>query len=273
MGRGNSPLRKTAIGVEKYSFSKLSTFNQCKYQYYLNYIEKRKGKDNAFSQYGTFVHSILERHAKGELAAYELLDVYRDGYDKAVTEPFPPNKYVELAESYYQDGYEFLKNFDGLDDLEILGVETRFREPLDDFCYTGVIDLTYRDHDGGIVVQDWKSKSKFKNKMEQSQFARQPLSYGLHIIKKYKEPPKTLRFYMFRKQEIIDIPFTTQDYESALGWIKDTVKEIRECEEWSATPDSFFCSELCGFRDMCEFKGGGTERTSTAKKSKKPKKN
>ena len=261
------------VEKEKYSFSKLSTFQQCKYQYYLNYIEKRKGEDNAFSQYGTFVHSILERHAKGELAVYELLDVYRDEYENAVTHEFPPNKYVDLSESYYHDGYEFLKNFDGLDGLEILGVETRFKELLDDFYYTGVIDLTYKDVDGGIVVQDWKSKSKFANKAEQNKYARQPLSYGLHIIRKYKTPPKTLRFYMFRKQGIIDIPFTTQEYENALGWVKDTVKEIRECKDWDATPDKFFCDELCNFRDTCEFKGGETKRTSTATKSKKPKKN
>ena len=258
---------------ERYSFSKLTTFEQCRYQYYLNYIEKRKGEQNAFAQYGTFVHSLLEQHAKGELAVWELLDVYRDGYDQAVTHPFPPNKYVDLAESYYHDGYEFLKNFDGLDELEILGTETRFKETLDDFYYTGVIDLTYRDKDGGIVVQDWKSKSKFANKKEQAEYARQPLSYGLHIINKFKIPPKTLRFYMFRKRGIIDIPFTTQDYENTLCWIRGTVKEIRECKVWDATPDKFFCDELCNYRDTCEFKGGGTGRTSTAKKSTKPKKN
>lgn len=261
------------VEKEKYSFSKLSTFKQCKYQYYLNYIEKRKGEDNAFSQYGTFVHSILEQHAKGELAAYELLDAYTEGYDKAVTNPFPPNRYVDLAESYYHDGYEFLKNFDGLDDLDILGVETRFKEPLDDFYYTGVIDLSYLDSDGGIVVQDWKSKSKFTNKAEQDKYARQPLSYGLHILRKHKKLPKTARFYMFRKQEIVDIPFTTDGYESALDWIRSTVKEIRECKEWEATPDRFFCEELCSFRNTCEFKGGDLQSLSTEKKFKRRKKN
>jgi len=258
--------------IEKYSFSKLTTFEQCKYQYYLNYIEKREGEDNAFSQYGSFVHSILEKHAKGELAAYELLDAYIEGYDEAVTFPFPPNKRVDLAESYYRDGYEFLKNFDGLDDLDILGVEMRFREKLDDFYYTGVIDLSYKESDGGIVVQDWKSKSKFANKAEQSKYARQILSYGLPILKKYKTLPKTARFYMFRKQNIVDVPFTIQAYEDTLDWIKGTVKEIRGCMEWEPTQDSFFCSELCSFRNTCEFKGGETPSSSTEKKSKRQKK-
>ena len=258
MGRGNSPQRKRAVRLEKekYSFSKLTTFEQCKYQYYLNYIEKRKGEPNAFSQYGTFVHSLLEQHAKGELAVYELLDAYQDQYVQTVTQPFPPNKYVDLAESYYHDGYEFLKNFDGLDDLEIIGVETRFKEPLDDFNYTGVIDLTFKDTVGGIVVRDWKSKSKFANKKEQNKYSKQPLSYSLHIINKYKSPPKTLQFFMFRKSEIVNIPFQEKEYENALNWIRDTVKDIRSCKEYPASPDPFFCSNLCDFRNSCPYKRG-----------------
>jgi hypothetical protein len=135
-----------------------------------------------------------------------------------------------------------------------------------------VIDLAYRDKNG-IVVQDWKSKSKFKNKAEQLEFARQPFSYGLHIKQKFKESPTLLRFYMFRKQEMVDIPFTEAGFTEATDWIRSTVKEIRECEEWPATQDQFFCENLCNFRETCEFRGGGTKRTSTVKKSKKPRKN
>lgn len=238
----------------------------------MNYIERRKGIPNAFSQYGTFVHSLLEQHARGDLAAYELLDAYREGYEQNVTLPFPPNKYVDLSESYYGDGYEFLKNFDGLNDLDILGVELRFIEPIDDFEYTGVIDLVYRDENGKIVVQDWKSKSKFANKAEKAKYAVQPLTYSLHIKHKFNEDPGTLRFYMFRKQTIVDIPFVEKDYEDALLWIKTSVEEIRKCKEWPSTPDSFFCSSLCDHRDTCELKGGGTKSSSTATKLRKPRK-
>lgn len=258
---------------ERYSFSKLTTFEQCKYQYYLNYIEKRKGEQNAFAQYGTFAHLLLEQHAKGELAVWELLDAYTDLYDENVTLPFPYNKYVDLAESYRHDGYEFFRTFDGLDDLDIMEVETRFAEPLDDFLFTGVIDITYRDTDGGIVIRDWKSKSKFANKLELSNYARQPFSYALHIKNKYSAPPKMLQFFMFRKGNIVEIPYNENEYENALNWIKGTVKEIRECNDWSATPQQFFCQELCNYRNTCEHKGGDSKFLSTERKSRKPKKN
>jgi hypothetical protein len=158
-----------------------------------------------------------------------------------------------LQQSYYSDGYEFLKNFDGLDDLKILGAEVRFKEPLDDFIYTGVIDLIYRDGNDGIVVRDWKSKSKFTNKKEQSEYARQPLSYGLHILSKFKQPPVLLQFFMFRKNNIINIPFSQKEYEDALKWIRESVQEIRLCKEYPAAPDQFFCGNLCDFRNTCPF--------------------
>jgi len=251
-------LKVTAVNTETYSFSKLSSFHQCKYQYYLTYIEKRKGVDNAFSQYGTFIHSILERHAKGELGAWEMLDAYVEGYDSAVTEPFPHNQYADLQQSYYRDGYDFLKNFDGLDDLDIIGTEIRFKEPLDDFTYTGIIDIVYKNKDGGIVVRDWKSKAKFSNKKEQAEFARQPLSYGLHILNKFNKPPVLLQFFMFRKNNIVNIPFNQKEYDEALTWIRESVKEIRACQDYPASPDQFFCSALCSYRNTCQLKRGET---------------
>lgn len=189
------------------------------------------------------------------MAVYELLDVYQDEYEKNVTLPFPPNRYVDLDESYYGDGYEFLKNFDGLDDFDIQGIELRFVEPLDDFEYTGVIDLVYKDEDSNLVVQDWKSKAKFANKKERAVYARQPFSYALHIKHKFNQDPNILRFFMFRKQNIVDIPFTENGYEEALGWIRSSVKEIKECKEWSATPDPFFCANLCDHRETCQHRG------------------
>ena len=222
----------------------------------MNYIEKQKGEENAFSQYGTFVHSLLEQHAKGELGAWELLDAYTDEYSDKVTLQFPYNRYVDLSESYFKDGYEFLKNFDGLDDLDIIGVETRFRETLDDFIYTGIIDIIYIDKDGGIVVRDWKSKSKFANKKELARYAKQPLSYSLHIKNKYNKSPKSVQFFMFRKQNIVDIPFRESEYDDALNWARATVSDIRNCKDWPASQDDFFCENLCGFRNMCPYKRG-----------------
>ena len=88
--------------VEKYSFSKLSAWWTCPYGYYLRYIKHQKGIGNAFSSYGTLVHEIMEKYAKGEAELWDLPQMFEWLFDSAVPETFPPNKYVDLKENYYK---------------------------------------------------------------------------------------------------------------------------------------------------------------------------
>ena len=254
-----------------YSFSRLSSFDECKYQYYLNYVmpkdERPINEDNAFNLYGSFVHELLEKYSKGELASWDLLDKYVDEFDIQVNKEFPPNAFVDLHDSYYNDGYAFLEGFDGFDDnYETLGVEQYFIVDFGDFKLRGFIDLILRDkHTGGIIVQDWKSKSSFSSKREQMEYARQPYLYSKYIYDKYGVWPETLRFYMFRKDKIVDIPFTKEGYEEAVAWARTQVRKIEDNisddKGWSCRDDvegkdgqlNFFCNFICGFRNSCQF--------------------
>jgi RecB family exonuclease len=241
--------------MEQYSFSKLSSFHQCKYGYYLTYIAKEKGIENAFSQYGTFVHGLLERYETGELEVYELCDEFIKGYSDNVTFAFPPNRFVDLRESYFKDGVAYLENFDGFDEYEILAVEDEFLEDVDgDFNLKGFIDLVLRDSDGGITIIDHKSKAKFASKQEQKRYARQLYVYSLRVLRRWGVYPKKLIFNMFRKQKTVEIDFNEADYDESVSWMKSTVSEIRNCKSWNASPDEFMCNHLCNHREGCEFK-------------------
>jgi ATP-dependent exoDNAse (exonuclease V) beta subunit len=220
----------------------------------LTYIEQRKGTDNAFSQYGSFVHELLEDYANNKKAVFELLDAFVDGYPFSVTKEFPPNAHVDLNESYYNDGVAYFTEFDGFGDYEVVAAEDEFEEAIDDdFILNGFIDLVLKDKDGNIIIRDHKSKSSFKNKKEQHDYARQLYLYRLRIYRKYGQYPKLLQFNMFRKQNLIDIPFNQKDYDEALLWMKNTVKQIRECKEYPAKADEFFCKFLCNHGKTCEF--------------------
>ena len=240
-----------------YSFSALTTFEQCKYQYYLNYVMPRElrppNEENAFSQYGGFVHELLEQCSLGKVASFELCEKYVDEFDIAVTMDFPPNAFADLRSSYYNDGYSFLEKYEGFPEYEILGVEQKFTEDFGSFKLRGVIDLILRDKEGNIIIQDWKSKAKFKNKEEQRHYGFQTHLYAKHIKSKYGVWPTTLRFYMFRKGNIVDIPFTVAGYEDAVQWAENTINQIRVCEEWVPSCDSFFGTTLCGFRNSCQY--------------------
>lgn len=218
--------------------------------YYQSYFMKEKGLSNAFAEYGTLVHSIMERYAKGELGILELPDVYIDEFSK-MTETFPKMKFCDLKETYYKQGLEFLQNFSGYDKYKILDVEQQFEIPINDFIFNGIIDLIFEDENGNLVIQDYKSKAKFKNKKEQAEYARQLYLYSLYIKNTYGKFPSMLKFSMFRHNQIIDIPFDEKSLTEAITWATNTVDKIRKCWDYERKPEEFFCKNICNYRETC----------------------
>ena len=240
---------------ERYSFSKLSSFNTCKYGYWLTYIEHQKGVGNCFSSYGTEVHSLMERYAKNELSLWDLASTYEWEFESAVPEEFPSLPFcANLKELYYEQGLNYLRNFGGYTKYKILEVEKQFDIDIDDWTFNGVIDLVYEDEQGRLIVHDYKSKSSFKSKAEQKEYARQLYLYSLHIKEKYGRYPDILRFMMFRKETAVDIPFKMDGLTEAVHWAKNTVQSIRNCWDFSPSCEEFFGNNLCNHRESCEHK-------------------
>lgn len=239
---------------EHFSFSKLSSFHTCKYGYKLRYIDHLTGDNNSFAQYGSLVHSIMERYAKGEIELWNLKDVYEWEYGSAVTEPFPKSKFCDMAKIYYEQGKEYLSSFPGYDKYKILEVESDFEIEIDDWIFVGVMDLLYEDDKGNLILLDYKSKSSFKNKQEKHKYARQLYLYCLYIKQKYGKYPDKMIFMMFRKNNPCEVNFNIEDFEEAIDWAKNTVKEIRECKDFFPTCEEFYANELCNHRRYCKNK-------------------
>ncbi len=234
----------------KFSFSKLNLFDTCKQAFYLQYIRELEGIDNAFGQFGTHCHNILEKYAKNELVIFELLKEYENKYWEIVTEKFPPNKFKDLGQSYFEQGYEYFSNFEGFDDYEILGVEEYVNFKIDEFDFTGYIDLVLKKD--GIILSDYKSKSKM-SKTEKEKYLRQLYLYCIPIWEKYGEYPKELWFDMIRFDEIIIEQFKINKLEETKKWAKNKIYEILNEKDWKPISESFFCKFICGQRKNCNF--------------------
>lgn len=65
---------------------------------------------------------------------------------------------------------------------------------------------------------------------------------------------------MFRTKYIKKIPWDYNDYKRAYYWALDQIHKIEDEEEWEASPDFFYCKNLCGYRNCCMFATGGDER-------------
>ncbi len=221
-------------------------------------------EENAFAQFGVFVHGILEQHALNKLAVFELLDAYADGFDKAVSQGFPPNSYCDLRNLYFNDGFAFFQQFDGLidgagNDYKVLAVEQFIKTPMQGFWFRGYIDLLLKDAKGRLIVHDWKSLGRFKSKEDMKKYRRQLYLYAKWVYEHEKRMPDILQFHLFRKQRIEAFNFQQCDYGEALKWAADSVAEIRACKKYPPSVDPFFCAHLCGYRNVCEW-GAGERR-------------
>ncbi len=274
----------------RWSFSSVNTYCTCPQAFRLGYLDALPRVGNAFSDWGTFMHSLMEAYFKGKAEFFELSQLYVEGYASNVTCKFPPNKFCDLGAKYYDAGKAYLDSFDGLfEDCEILAVEVKVKLTIGGRPFVGVIDLVVKTPDGKIVIADHKSKSEFKSKREQAEYARQLYLYSFFIKEKYGEWPSRLVFHMVRNGgQLVQIPFSEQEAEEAKQWFVNTIDAIYTDTLFVSTPnrirkelenlkvlrtekkigfedyrkqkkkletalnkESFFCHQLCGSRGQC----------------------
>ena len=149
-----------------YSYSQLSSFNECKFGFYLQRIEKVPTVSNGFSEQGTLIHDILEKWAKGELARDELETEYIRRYPEEVVTAFPRMLAARgYTEKTYDQGLMYFRFFDEFKGYKVVSAEEKFiiDLPIKDGStrpFVGIVDLVLRDEStGGLVVCDHKSKS------------------------------------------------------------------------------------------------------------------
>jgi hypothetical protein len=237
----------------RWSYSSVNSYHQCPYQFKLSYIDALPRVNNAFSDWGSFMHHLLEQYFTGKMEFFELSSIYVNKYKDWVKCTFPPNRYVNLNESYYNKGKEYLDNFDGdFEDCEVLAVEQKVKLDINGRPFVGVIDLVLRGPDGFYVV-DHKSKGKWKSKKETAEYLRQLYLYALWVKQKYGEYPVKLIFNMVRAGSKTIHSFVEDELNAAVEWFTSTINKIYEEVEFKASPDDFFCDQLCGVRHHCSY--------------------
>lgn len=252
------------LSMMTWSFSRLNSYYHCPFEWKRKYLLGQNGETSSFAQYGKYIHEILEKYLKGEINFFELPMYYEEHYWENVTMDFPPNRYANLSDKYYQQGLDYFNNFNwDLDGFEILGVEKEVKFEYQGYDFVGFIDLLLRDKsDGKIVIVDHKSTilKKLKNgqisktdKPHFEEFCKQLLIYSHQVMAEYGEDSiKSLQWNMFRDQTFIAVPWTRAAYEEAMKWAIDTIHLIENDTMW--LPDNtnyFWCNNLCSQRDNC----------------------
>lgn len=246
-----------------WSFSRVNGYDQCKYYWYLRYLENRKGEQNIYAIFGKFCHKVLEKYAKYELKNYELAEYYSNHYEEEVIN-LVHDMPDETVQKYYGLGLDYFQNCDlDLEKYEILGVELECNFKIGDYNFVGYIDLLLRDKiTRDIIVQDHKSSEypigkrggiKKKKEKDYLLYKRQLYLYCQPVFEKYGEQVKFIQWNYFKERQWLTLPFIQEEYEEALQWASNTIKEIYKETEFPETKDYFYCRNLCNYRRSCEY--------------------
>lgn len=250
-----------------WSYSRLTTFEECKYKWLLKYRLNLSGIGQFFAQYGIFIHHILELYLSGRLSGEELYLYYVTHFSEHVTGRPPSRK---VLTNYYTQGLEYFKK-PPRDASKILYIEHYCEFDFNGNPFCGIIDVILED-DGSITIRDHKSRAlkprsrngrAKKADAELDKYLRQLYIYSKFVYDKFGKYPEFLEFNCFRTGIIIREPFVIQEYEAAQAWSASVIKDIEENYTWEPSIEYFRCTYLCDVNHHCEyyelFKKGGCQ--------------
>lgn len=257
---------KDKIDSMVWSHSRITSYTQCPYSFYLRYIidddDQYLSEGNYYAEVGIFVHSILEMIYNGELKYEDALNYFIDNFDD--------NVFYETRQSVMDKTYEACADYFAEVDLDlteradILGVELKIDTSIGEYKFTGYIDLLLRDKESGdIYIVDHKSSSypfkqdgKSVKKKDQSNFLKykhQMYLYCKYVFEVYGKYPKWIVWNHFKDGKFAKIPFNKAEYDEALEWYKNQIHTIECDNDFESNREFFYCTQLCNFRASCEY--------------------
>ncbi len=240
-----------------WSYSRIKSFDDCPYRWYLRYIRRLKGKDLFFASYGSFMHKLIASYYEEGKTPKQLCDLYLCGFREQVCGNAPSPK---IFENYFMGGLRYLQTITQLP-CQPLAVEKRVDFRLDGIPFVGYIDLL-GEKGGDLYIIDHKSRSlkprsnrgkPTKTDTELDAYLTQLYLYAAAVQQEYGKLPKELCFNCFRKKLLITEPFDAKAFDTARQWFSGKVAEITKETDFKPNADFFKCRYLCEMQDNCEY--------------------
>lgn len=240
-----------------WSYSRIKTFYDCKYKWYLKYIKLIVGEELFFSSYGLFMHNILERYYKGDITRADALDIYLLEYMDRIAHPAPN---LSVSRNYFEDGYNYIKNMQDIKYPAIM-IEKKVDFCIDSYKFTGYVDYVGECGDGVAIVDH---KSRFlkprskgqritRSDIELDSYLSQLYTYSIPVSEELGRNVKSLCFNCFRKNVFIDEPFIDHGLQRSKEWLVSSILKIKSEETFKPSPEYFKCSYLCDVHKECEY--------------------
>lgn len=241
-----------------WSYSRIKTYEDCPYRFFLRYIYDCEEKSLFFSSYGSFMHEILERFYLNKLtrdgASLHFLTNFNG---KVVADAPSPSVYLSFFESGL-DCLEKLKKPSG----KVLAAEKPVRFSVGGYPFIGFVDLIVEGEDHSIEIWDHKShplkersgrKKPTKTDQELDAYLRQLYLYAIPVCLEYGVNPSNLVFNCYRKGVLIREPFLQERFDEAKRWAISCIEQIKRAKSFPPDIAYFKCRYLCSVSDHCEY--------------------
>lgn len=231
--------------METYSFSKLSTADECLYSYYAKYIAREKEEPNDWGLGGSHTHEYIERVIKGEFKGPEAAEKWLATLPNLQFRTMKPS----YLGNYVEKSYRFLEKFNGVKN-EVVSVEEHIVIELPRIKLQMYIDLLTKND--GIVITDWKSSKKFSKK-DYEKKVHQLYIYAMGVKEKYGEWPKEMYFYFYLENDYLCEKFDEKKIDKTMKWIDSVLDTIEKGVFPAKDKPDFFCHNICGVKS-CIYK-------------------
>lgn len=239
-----------------WSYSRIKTFEDCPYRWFLRYIRYPgiTGDDLFFSGYGKFAHDLIADFYRGNTTALQTQMLYLDNFTKKV-QGRPPNS--KVFQNYYTDGLNYFFSIDR-PPHGIEGVEQKVDFMIGQYPFVGYIDYIQKsdhlgigDHKSRKLKQRSGKPHPSKSDLDLDSYLRQLYLYSSPVRDQYGSFPDKLSFNCFRDQTMITEQFKKDGFDEACEWAIKQIERITIETEFDPSPEYFKCRYLCEMHYLC----------------------
>lgn len=255
---------KPIIDDMVWSFSRIQSYNDCPYKFFLTYIKQYEQKEMFFASYGKYVHNLIEKYYIGELSKSELCTEFLAGFSDNV-KGFRPQP--STLEKYIKAGSEYFRNFKPFP-FNMIDVEKRVDFKIGEHQFIGYIDYLGELSDDIYIVdnksRDLSPRSNRKNPTSNDKALDDMLCqlyiYSAAVEQEYGKLPKALCFNCFKNQNFILEDFDECKFQESKQWALDSIGAIAEDSDFEPRENYFKCSFICGVNYRCKYYNSSKER-------------
>ena len=232
------------------SFSQISTYLECPYQYFLLYIIGLPTKPKSYFSLGKSIHTALEKYHKPRLipstgAIDELLSYFEnawisEGYANEIDETRAKEDGKSILSSYY----DRLTN----NPANPIEVEKRFNVTIDGLQIKGVIDRIDEVPSGGLHIIDYKTGNFVPDLLDENSKLQLSI-YTLAVNILWDKPVERASYLYLRSGTDLDFEPKDDDlFQTRL--ILKAVSEGIGCERFQRKTNKF--CRFCDFYETCQ---------------------